>query len=155
VASFVRLLEKVNHAAVGATIDVGHQGRYAELVARVKTEDRAKPAAVAAYNDTTIEIIRQLGAKVVHLHVHDIDPATWAEHKPMVHGFVDYPRIFAALREVRYQGALVLEIGANPSACRGTCGRRGGGFWDGWGLSRPPPPGRTRSRQSGAAPRWR
>ncbi|MCA2971534.1 MAG: sugar phosphate isomerase/epimerase [Acidobacteriaceae bacterium] len=119
IASFVRLLEKVNHPAVGATIDVGHQGRYAELVEKVKTEDRAKPAAVAAYNDTTIEIIRKLGAKVVHLHVHDIDPATWVEHKPMVHGFVDYPRIFAALREVRYQGALVLEIGGDPERMPG------------------------------------
>jgi sugar phosphate isomerase/epimerase len=47
--------------------------------------------------------------------VQDIDPATRAEHKPMVHGFADYPRIFNALHEVRYPGALVREIGSDPA----------------------------------------
>jgi len=115
VSGFVSLVEAVNHPSVGVTIDVGHQGRYAELVAKVQPEDRAKPASVAAYNDTTLEIISRLGAKVFHLHVHDIDPATWVEHKPMVHGFVDYPRLFAKLREIRYAGVLVLEIGGEPA----------------------------------------
>jgi sugar phosphate isomerase/epimerase len=119
VAEFVRLVGKVNHPAVGATIDVGHQGRYAELTARVRSEDRAKRESVAAYNETTMAIIRQLGAKVAHLHVHDIDPVTWVEHKPMVHGFVDYPGIFGALREVGYRGALVLEIGGDPEKMPG------------------------------------
>ena len=57
----------------------------------------------------------RLGPKVFHFHVHDIDPETWVEHKPMVHGFVDYPRLFAKLRQVGYTGALVLEIGGDPA----------------------------------------
>jgi len=47
--------------------------------------------------------------------VHDIDPPTWAEHKPIGTGFVDYPRLMAKLRQIQYKGRLVLEI-AGPSA---------------------------------------
>ena len=115
VDGFVGLVQAVDHPQVGATIDVGHQGRFVELVARVPPEDRAKPASIAAYNDTTLDLISRLGPKVFHLHVHDIDPATWVEHKPLQHGFVDYPRLFAQLRAVRYAGALVLEIGGDPA----------------------------------------
>lgn len=115
IASYVRLIQEVNHPRLGATIDVGHQGRYAELTARVTPEQRPTPAGIRAYNDTTFEIIEKLGTKVFHLHVHDIDPATWQEHKPLVHGFVDYPRLFATLRKVRYKGILMFEIGG-PAA---------------------------------------
>ena len=115
VAEYTGLIQAVNHANVGATIDVGHQGRYAELTARVQIEDRAKPESIKAYNDTTLAIIDRLGPKVFHFHVHDIDPETWVEHKPMVHGFVDYPRLFAKLRAIGYTGVLLLEIGGDPA----------------------------------------
>ena len=115
VKDFVGLVQAVNHPSVGATIDVGHQGRFAELVAKVQPEDRGKPASVELYNATTLEIVTRLGAKIFHVHVHDIDPATWVEHKPMVHGFVDYPRLFSTLRKVGYEGVLVLEIGGDPA----------------------------------------
>ena len=35
------------------------------------------------------------------MHVHDIEPDTWAEHKPLVHGFVDYPRLVAKLAQAQ------------------------------------------------------
>lgn len=111
VRDFVRLVREVDHDSVGATIDVGHQKNYAELVARVKPEDRGTPEGIRAYNDVTLDIIDQLGSKIFHMHVHDIEPDTWAEHKPLIHGFVDYPRLIAKLREVDYQGLLVFEIG--------------------------------------------
>lgn len=111
---YVSLIQTVNLANLGATIDVGHQGRFVELASRIPAEARALPASVQAYNDTTIAILQRLGAKVFHLHVHDIDPETWVEHKPLVHDFVDYPRLYRTLREIRYQGALVLEIGGAP-----------------------------------------
>ncbi|MBI1788914.1 MAG: sugar phosphate isomerase/epimerase [Acidobacteria bacterium] len=115
VREFVSLIREIDHSHVGATIDVGHQRRYAELIAKVKPEDRATPEGIRAYNDTTLAIVEQLVEKVFHFHVHDIDPPTWDEHKPLIHGFVDYPRLFAALRRIRYQGVLVLEIGG-PAA---------------------------------------
>ncbi len=111
VRDFVRLIHEIEHEHVGATIDVGHQKNYTELVARVKPDERGTPEGIRAYNDVTHEIIDQLGPKIFHMHVHDIEPSTWAEHKPLVHGFVDYPRLVAKLRSINYQGLLVCEIG--------------------------------------------
>ena len=111
VAEFVRLVHEVDHEHVGATIDVGHQKNYAELVARVRPEEKGTPAGIKAYNDVTHQIIDALGPKIFHMHVHDIEPDTWAEHKPLVHGFVDYPRLIAKLRQIEYEGLLVFEIG--------------------------------------------
>ncbi|MBM3753853.1 MAG: sugar phosphate isomerase/epimerase [Acidobacteria bacterium] len=119
VKDFTDLVGALPMANIGATIDVGHQGRFTDLTSRVPPEDRAKPESIRAYNDTTIRIIETLGKRVFHLHVHDIDPDTWVEHKPMVHGFVDYPRIFAALDRAGYRGALVLEIGGDPEKMPG------------------------------------
>jgi sugar phosphate isomerase/epimerase len=114
VRDFVRLVE-VDHPWVGPTVDVGHQSQYEELVARVKPDERSSAEGIRAYNDTTIAIIDGLREKVFHLHVHDIDPQTWKEHKPFGTGFVDYPRLIAKLREVRYRGLLMLEI-SGPAA---------------------------------------
>ena len=111
VREFVRLVREIDHEHVGATIDVGHQKNYAELKSRVKPEDKGTPEGIRAYNDVTHEIIDELGSKICHMHVHDIEPDTWAEHKPLVHGFVDYPRLIAKLRAINYQGLLVFEIG--------------------------------------------
>ncbi len=111
VREFTRLIGEIDHEYVGGTVDVGHQADYAELVARVRPEDKATPEGIRAYNDVTHEIIDGLGAKLFHMHVHDIEPDTWAEHKPLVHGFVDYPRLVAKLRKLNYQGLLVCEIG--------------------------------------------
>lgn len=111
VKDFVRLISEIDHDAVGATIDVGHQKNYAELVARVKPEEKGTPEGIRAYNDVTHEIIDQLGSKIFHMHVHDIEPETWSEHKPLIHGFVDYPRLIAKLRKIDYEGLLVFEIG--------------------------------------------
>ena len=110
VRDFVCLVKEIGHDSVGATIDVGHQSRYGELVARVKPEERSAPAGIKAYNETTFAIVEGLGSKVFHFHVHDIDPATWKEHQPLSTGFVDYPGLFQILRRINYQGLLILEI---------------------------------------------
>lgn len=115
VREYVRLVQEVGHPQVGATIDVGHQARYEELAARVKPEQRATAEGMRAYNDTTLEIVERLGPKVFHFHVHDIEPNSWQEHQPLIHDFVDYGRLFAALRRIRYRGILMFEIGG-PAA---------------------------------------
>jgi sugar phosphate isomerase/epimerase len=111
VKDFVRLIHEIDHPNVGATLDVGHQRGDPELARRVRREDRAKPESIRAYNDTNIWLVEQLREKLYHLHVHDIVPETWDEHQPLIYGFIDYPRLLAKLREVRYDGVLVLEIG--------------------------------------------
>ncbi|MCP4189267.1 MAG: sugar phosphate isomerase/epimerase [Pirellulaceae bacterium] len=119
VKDFVRLVHEVDHANVGAAIDVGHQGQYEELLRRVKPEERATPAGIRAYNDINLELAERLGKKLIHFHIHDIEPKTWKEHKPLIHGFIDYPRLIRRLRELDYQGALVFEIGGQPELMPG------------------------------------
>ena len=51
------------HPQVGATINVGHQKTYEELVARIKPEQRGTPEGIRAYNDTTLDIIERLGRR--------------------------------------------------------------------------------------------
>ena len=114
VADFVRLIREIDHEHVGAAIDVGHQGRYRELTARVRPEERGTPFGIRAYNDTNMELIDRLGEKLIHFHIHDIEPKSWREHKPLIHGFIDYPRLIAKLRETKYSGVLVFEIGGQP-----------------------------------------
>jgi len=111
VRDFVRLIQEIDHEHVGATVDVGHQGSYAELLERVPPDKKGTPEGIRAYNDVTLEIIDRLGSKIFHMHIHDIEPDTWSEHKPLVHGFVDYPRLIAKLREIKYDGLLIFEIG--------------------------------------------
>ena len=115
VEEFAGLVKDVGHDAVGCTIDVGHQRGFQELAARKTAEDRSSAAGARAYNDVTHAVIDALGAKITHFHVHDIDPPTWLEHKPIGTGFVDYPRLMAKLRRIGYKGRLVLEI-AGPGA---------------------------------------
>jgi len=119
VDDFVSLIQSINHPNLGATIDVGHQGRFVELASKIPAESRSLPASVKAYNDTTNAILSRLGPKVFHLHVHDIDPETWVEHKPLVHDFVDYPRLYETLSQIQYRGSLVLEIGGPPEQMPG------------------------------------
>jgi sugar phosphate isomerase/epimerase len=119
IKDYVRLIQEIDHDAVGSTIDVGHQKNYVELLARVRPEERGTPEGIRAYNDTTVEIIDRLGPKIFHLHIHDIDPQTWQEHTPLVHGFVDYPRLFHKLKEIHYQGLLIFEIGGEASKMKG------------------------------------
>ena len=114
----LRFHDEINDPRVGVTLDVGHQMSFAEL-AHIAESDYALEDSIRAYNDLNARLVRELGERLIHLHVHDIEPATWAEHKPLIHGFVDYPQLIAALREVRYAGALVFEIGGDPDAMPG------------------------------------
>ncbi len=114
VRDFVRLVHEVDHENVGAAIDVGHQSNYEELVQRVKPEERNTQAGIQSYNDINMELVERLGDKLIHFHIHDVEPETWKEHKPLVHDFIDYPRLIGHLRRLNYQGVLVFEIGGDP-----------------------------------------
>jgi sugar phosphate isomerase/epimerase len=115
VREFTELIEAIDHSHVGATLDVGHQAHYTELLKRLGDRERGTPEATKAYNDVNMELVERLGPKLFHLHIHDIDPMTWAEHKPLEHGFVDYPRLLEALDRVDYKGILMFEIGGDPT----------------------------------------
>jgi len=114
VGDFVRLVKEIGHDAVGATIDVGHQVGYTDFAARVKPAERNTPAGIAAYNDVMHEIIDQLGPKLFHFHVHDVDPKTWKDHRPLGAGVVDYPRLLRKLKQTGYNGLMIFELEATP-----------------------------------------
>ncbi len=114
----VRLLDEIGHDNVGSTLDVGHQARFAELAGFAK-DQYGSSEAVRAYNDVNLQLVDALGDKLIHFHVHDIEPATWAEHKPLIHGFIDYPRLIAKLRETEYGGVLIFEIGGDADKMPG------------------------------------
>ncbi len=118
VPDLVRFQEEIGHDNVGVTLDVGHQARFKEL-AHVEPEERGSPQAVQAYNDLNLRIVEALGGKLFHVHTNDIEPDTWAEHKPLIHGFIDYPRLIAKLRETRFGGVLMFEIGGDAEKMPG------------------------------------
>lgn len=115
IPGLVDFIDEINHDNVGVTLDVGHQAGFDEL-SHVKPEEYGTPEGIEAYNDVNVKIVEALGEKLFHLHVHDIEPDTWREHKPLVHGFIDYPRLLSKLREIRYPGVLIFEIGGEGEA---------------------------------------
>ena len=111
VRDFVQLIKEIDHDWVGCTVDVGHQTRYKEFLAKIEPGKPATEASIQAYNDVTHEIIDQLDTKIFHLHIDDIDPETWKEHRPIGTGVIDFPRLIKKLNRINYEGLLVLEIG--------------------------------------------
>ena len=56
-------------------------------------------------------IFDQLGAKVFHFHLDDINPKTWKEHTLIGTGVIDFPRMMQKFNCMNYKGLLVLAIG--------------------------------------------
>lgn len=112
VDEFVRLIHDAGHDAVGGCIDVGHQIGFREF-ASWKGERRGTAEGIRAYNDLIEGLALGLGPRLTHLHVHDIDPVPFKEHRPIRYGVVDYPRLFDALERVGYRGLLMLEVEAD------------------------------------------
>ncbi len=110
VETFVQFVQDLDHPHIGATIDVGHQINYPEFRRQFGKKIPNSPDAYRAYNDVIHLLIDRLGEKLWHFHIHDIDPTVWREHKPLVHGVIDYPRLFAKLAQTGFSGLLVFEI---------------------------------------------
>jgi len=111
VRDHVRLVKEIDHPGVGCAVDVGHQIGFQEFTSRVKPQERSTPEGIAIYNDVTHALIDELGPKIIHLHVHDIDRNVWKDHRPIAAGgVIDYPRLIRKLRQIHYDGLLVLEI---------------------------------------------
>ncbi|MBL7223867.1 MAG: sugar phosphate isomerase/epimerase [Candidatus Brocadiae bacterium] len=93
------LFERVDFEATGVTIDVGH----------LSFRDGA------AYRPwhTLGGLIRHLGEKIVHVHLHDYDGQH--DHLPLGSGRIDFAEIVEALAEVDYAGTLCLELAPSPT----------------------------------------
>lgn len=77
------------HDAVGLNFDIGHFFCVGE--------DPAK-------------LIAQFGSLVTHVHLEDIAKDRKHFHLPPGKGVIDFPSIFAALAEIRYQGWITVEL---------------------------------------------
>ncbi|HUT33028.1 MAG TPA: sugar phosphate isomerase/epimerase family protein [Planctomycetota bacterium] len=93
------LLERVSFANVGVTVDVGH----------LSFKDGAAWKPWGSLGG----LIRHLGQRVVHVHVHDYDGRR--DHLPLGSGKLDFGEITAALKAIGYEGALCLELAPTPT----------------------------------------
>ena len=104
VRDYLKLFLDINHKAVGATVDVGH------IVPYVPRKVLRSKEGVQAFNDTLMEIVRMLGSKVLHIHVHDVRKEDWRDHRTAGRGIVDFDRLFGFLAEIGYEGLFELEL---------------------------------------------
>jgi len=92
------LLRQWDLANIGVTLDVGHV--CAADAGRLPVEFR-----------TLGHVVRHVGDKLVHLHVHDYDGGT--DHIEIGAGRIDFDDLLTALKEIGYRGGMCLEM--NPA----------------------------------------
>ena len=101
---FVDLVHGIDHPAVGACLDIGHVAVLDE------SGPRGTDEGVASYNRNLVRIVHDLGAKLVHMHLHDVRKADWRDHRALGDGVIDLAALVRALREVGYQGLMQFEL---------------------------------------------
>jgi sugar phosphate isomerase/epimerase len=101
---FVELIRAIDHPRVGATIDIGHVAFMREC------GPRSTEHGIATYNRLLVDLCHELGERVVHMHIHDVDPQIWRDHRELGTGMVDLTSLFAALEHIGYNGLLQLEL---------------------------------------------
>ena len=86
---YARLASELNHPLFGLTLDIGH---------------------VHCLGDGTIpDRIRQFKDKLFNVHIEDMRPGVH-EHLPFGQGTINFPPVFAALKEIGYQGGVHVEL---------------------------------------------
>jgi sugar phosphate isomerase/epimerase len=55
-------------------------------------------------------MVDQLGERIYHVHLHDVRPTDWRDHRAPGRGLIDWPRLFAALVDLRYPDLLSFEL---------------------------------------------
>lgn len=118
---YVSLFRVVKHPAVGATIDVGHCAYFNEVSSITGMNERVKQL-----NETICRLVRDLDKQVYHFHIHNVKhyeavdssripnprykPGSMIDHRSVTSGEIDFPRLFAVLREIHYTGMFELEL---------------------------------------------
>jgi sugar phosphate isomerase/epimerase len=86
---YAKLADDLNHPLFGLTLDIGH---------------------VHCLSDGAIpNRIRQFADRLFNVHIEDMRPGVH-EHLPFGQGTIDFPPVFAALREIGYQGGVHVEL---------------------------------------------
>jgi len=103
VADFARLIGAVDHPNVGATLDIGH-------VTIGYPHDRLDTGGVERTNARITKLVKGLGTKILHAHIHDVRASDWRDHRELGTGIHDMATICTALRSVGYAGLLEFEL---------------------------------------------
>ncbi len=100
----VRLLDEIDAPNLGATLDVG-------AVARCTAAERsATPEVIEQVNQAIVASVAQLGERLRHVHLHDVMPEGWCDHRAIGTGILDFARIVSALDAAGYSGAVEIEL---------------------------------------------
>lgn len=106
--TFARLVQGIDHPAVGATIDVGHVRNS------VTREQWGTANGITLLNDHITYLLDTLGEKVVHFHIHDVRRADFRDHRALgdldTNGVIDFPRLISRLDRSPYAGLWILEL---------------------------------------------
>lgn len=102
---FVSLIESVKHPSVGATLDVGHCAYFDEIKSISDARKRAEEL-----NELVEKLVKKLDGRLFHLHVHNVRPGDWRDHRSVPEGVIDFPRLFSALKGIDYGGLFVMEL---------------------------------------------
>ena len=107
-AGFAEVIERAD-PRLGVTLDVGHMYHR-----------NAGP--LVPFGGDLGAVVRLLGPALVHLHLHDVVGET--DHVMPGTGCVDWPGLFAALREIHYAGMFCLELNPDRVTPDGICQSR-------------------------------
>lgn len=103
----VRILEEVDHPAVGATLDVGHIVYWYQRDGILSLPD---PTDQAEYHQRLYRFIDGLGPRIWHVHMHDVRAADLADHRGVGRGFLNIEGIIERLARQRFDGVILFEI---------------------------------------------
>ena len=104
----IRLLEAVDHPAVGATLDVGHICYWFENEGITALTDET---AVANYQARLHTLIDQIGPHIVHVHLHDVHPNPLRDHRQVGTGMIDFAPVVQQLVKYGFDGVMLFELG--------------------------------------------
>lgn len=90
-AWLIRLVDEVDHPALGLCMDIGHQHMFSELNA--------------------VEWVRRLDKRLYHIHLHDND-RTGDRHWPIGRGTIDFEPFYGAVRRHVPEATISLEVEA-------------------------------------------
>lgn len=118
---YVQLIREVDHPFVGATVDVGHCAYFDEVRSATDAGERADRV-----NEVLLQLVRDLGPKLYHLHVHNLrpyeavdfsniphpywHPGMLVDHRDVPSGVIDFPALFGVLKEIGYGGLYEIEL---------------------------------------------
>lgn len=104
---FEEILSRINHPAVGVTLDLGHVTYW---LRRDGQASLPHDELVAVYMEHLLGFITRLADSIIHIHAHDVNAATLRDHREIGTGLIDFDAVFTALRGAKYDGMLEVEL---------------------------------------------